>query len=239
MIVSHRHRFIFIKTTKTAGTSVEIFLRQFCGPDDIVTSLRQEEEREATALGLTGPRNVGSRPLAPWEVRRADLRRAIGWRRWPDRCRFSVHQSASSVRDELGVDTWSDYRTLTVVRDPWEVAVSRFFWKSRPSKPQRRHQSLDEAVEMAGRNWEIFSIDDAVGVDTVLRYERLADDLAAFCDSLGLDATLPLPRAKSGHRPAGTAPHEVLSPAQARRVAELAHREIEEFGFAWRGPEPL
>jgi hypothetical protein len=36
VIVSHRHRFIFIKTTKTAGTSVEMFLRQFCGPVDLV-----------------------------------------------------------------------------------------------------------------------------------------------------------------------------------------------------------
>lgn len=239
MIVSHRHRFIFIKTTKTAGTSVEMFLRQFCGPDDIVTSLRRDEEREVAALDLPGPRNIGSRPLAPWEVRRADLRRAIGWRRWPDRRRFYGHQPASSVRDALGADTWENYRTLTVVRDPWEVAVSRYFWKTRSTNPVRRSLNLDEAVEMASVNWEIYSIDDAVGVDTVLRHDLLADDLAALCDSLGLEPTLPLPRAKSGHRPAGTAPHEVLSTEQARRVADLARREIEEFGFEWRGPVPL
>ena len=239
MIVSHRHRFIFIKTTKTAGTSVEMFLRQFCGPEDIVTTLRPDEERGAAALGLSGPRNAGSRPLAPWQVRRADLRRAVGWRRWPERRQFYGHQPARSVRDTLGAGIWEDYRTVTVVRDPWEVTVSRFFWKSRPSKPTRRHVSLDDAVEMAGRNWGIYSIDDAVGVDTVLRHERLDDDLADFCDALGLEPSLPLPRAKSGHRPSGTAPDAVLSTAQARRVAELARREIEVFGYAWRGPDPL
>jgi hypothetical protein len=37
MIISHRHRFIFIKTTKTAGTSIEVFLAQCCGDDDVVT----------------------------------------------------------------------------------------------------------------------------------------------------------------------------------------------------------
>jgi hypothetical protein len=61
VIVSHRHRFIFIKTTKTAGTSVEMFLRQFCGPDDIVTSLRRDEEREVATLIQT--RKITRRPV--------------------------------------------------------------------------------------------------------------------------------------------------------------------------------
>lgn len=37
MILSHRHRFIFIKTTKTAGTSLETYLSRWCGDDDVVT----------------------------------------------------------------------------------------------------------------------------------------------------------------------------------------------------------
>jgi hypothetical protein len=37
MIISHKHRFIFIKTFKTAGTSIEIFLSSQCGAEDVVT----------------------------------------------------------------------------------------------------------------------------------------------------------------------------------------------------------
>src|SRR5437762_6689028 len=37
MIISHKHKFIFIKTVKTAGTSLEVFLSQHCGPDDVLT----------------------------------------------------------------------------------------------------------------------------------------------------------------------------------------------------------
>src|SRR5262249_43190633 len=32
-------RFIFVKTLKTAGTSIEVFLSQHCGPDDVVTPI--------------------------------------------------------------------------------------------------------------------------------------------------------------------------------------------------------
>lgn len=39
IIISHKHRFIFIKTRKTAGTSIEIFLSRFCGDNDIVTPI--------------------------------------------------------------------------------------------------------------------------------------------------------------------------------------------------------
>lgn len=37
MIVSHKYRFIYIKNKKVAGTSVEAFLSQFLGPDDVTT----------------------------------------------------------------------------------------------------------------------------------------------------------------------------------------------------------
>jgi hypothetical protein len=39
VIVSHRHRFVFVKTRKTAGTSLEVYLSGVCGDDDIVTPI--------------------------------------------------------------------------------------------------------------------------------------------------------------------------------------------------------
>ena len=39
MIISHRHRFIFVRTEKTAGSSVEQALAEVCGPEDVITGV--------------------------------------------------------------------------------------------------------------------------------------------------------------------------------------------------------
>jgi len=56
MILCHAHRFIFIKTTKTAGSSPEMTLTKYCGPDDIVTPMSPADERKRASLGYSGPR---------------------------------------------------------------------------------------------------------------------------------------------------------------------------------------
>ena len=63
MIASHQHRFIFLKTRKTAGTSVEIALSKVCGPDDIITEISPEDEELRQAAGGRPPQNFQSPPL--------------------------------------------------------------------------------------------------------------------------------------------------------------------------------
>ena len=55
MILSHEHKFIFLRTKKTAGTSIELALSDLCGPDDIITPLTGEDE--ARRAGRRGAQN--------------------------------------------------------------------------------------------------------------------------------------------------------------------------------------
>ena len=57
MIISHKHKFIFIKCRKTAGSSVEISLSQLCGPEDIITPLTAKDDEKRLELGIRGAQN--------------------------------------------------------------------------------------------------------------------------------------------------------------------------------------
>ncbi|MDA3856877.1 MAG: hypothetical protein PF480_01210 [Roseovarius sp.] len=57
MIISHKNHFVFVKTTKTAGTSVEIALSKHCGDADIITPIHPDDEAIKAARGLRGPQN--------------------------------------------------------------------------------------------------------------------------------------------------------------------------------------
>ena len=41
MIISHKYKFIFIKTRKTAGTTIEYNLSKYLGKNDIITLSEQ------------------------------------------------------------------------------------------------------------------------------------------------------------------------------------------------------
>ena len=60
MIISHKHKFIFIKTFKVSGTSMEIALSNYLGKQDIITPINLEEEILRYKKTGIFPRNYSS-----------------------------------------------------------------------------------------------------------------------------------------------------------------------------------
>lgn len=59
MLLSHSKRFIYLKTGKTAGTSVEIFFQPYCLPEEHIchhtpTHTMEETISEAGIVGYRG-----------------------------------------------------------------------------------------------------------------------------------------------------------------------------------------
>ena len=75
MIVSHRLRLIFVKTRKTASTSVEIALARFCGDADIITRDTPADQALRDSLSVRGPQHEYGIPLRHY--RAADWRRLL------------------------------------------------------------------------------------------------------------------------------------------------------------------
>ena len=53
MLISHRKKFIFMKTVKTAGTSTESYFEQYCMPDGEWQQSHGRDEY-ATKTGIIG-----------------------------------------------------------------------------------------------------------------------------------------------------------------------------------------
>ena len=225
MIVSHEHRFIFVKTKKTAGTSVEIALSRFAGPRDVITPLTEEDELLRKECGGVGPQNLDI-PKPRW--RRHELARF----RAGKPVTYFNHMPAADIR-RCEPRAWREYLTFAVERNPWDLAISGYYWVSRAGG-DLEGISLDDFLaseRLRGlSNWPRYTVDDRIIVDRVLRYESLEEELRSLCEELGVGA-VELPRAKSSQRSDRRPAGELLSPAQQERVATVFAREIERFGF--------
>src|SRR5262245_24051570 len=124
MIISHEHKFIFLKTRKTAGTSVELALRQLCGPDDIIAPIGEAEERRQQALHYQGRPPQNWRVHGWWQSPRPLFKRY--WFRFsPGDYGFYNHIPAREARALLNDDkVWRSYFKFAFERNPWDRQVS-------------------------------------------------------------------------------------------------------------------
>jgi hypothetical protein len=225
MIISHKHRFIFVKTTKTAGTSVELALSRICGPDDVITPVAPADE--------AARREMGGRPAQNFLVPFGAYRGADWWHliAGNGRREYRNHTTAETIRRYVGHAVWTSYFKFSIERDPFDKAISRYYWSTQPPRPPLS-EFLRTTRESHLSNWRIYAIDDRVAVDFVVRYERLAEDLSTVATRLGLPE-IALPRAKAGHRES-RAHYSSLLDADARaRIELVCAREIAEFGYRW------
>lgn len=218
MIVSHEHRFIFLKTRKTAGTSVEIALSRICGPEDIITPITETDEQLRKALGGRPPQHHTAPPLE-MEGR--------------------AHLPASAVRRIVGTDVWESYFKFAIERNPWDAVVSLYYWRIRDNPtpvPFEDFVVSDEVPRWADKNARIYRLQGKVAVDKMCRFESLGSDMDEIWSALGLPGAPELPRAKGDYRPREARYPTMYTPATAERVGDIFAAMTAEFGYGFEPP---
>lgn len=226
MIINHKYKFIFLKTRKTASTSIEIALSKFCDGNDIITPITKEDELTRQELGFPGPRNYN---VALKYYSKLDWLEFIGK---ASRKQFYNHASARFIRDCIPAEIWNSYFKFTFERDPFDKAISRYYWSTREPRPEISEYLNSARVEQLS-NWYIYTINDQIAVDFVGRYEKLDGDLAEIKNRLGLPAEFSLPRAKGSYRKNREHYSKVLKSAARTRIEIVCAKEIAAFDYHW------
>lgn len=245
MIISHKHKFIFIKTRKIAGTSLEIALSPYLGPDDIITRLGANEEAlRKQSSGLTARNHrkpfYSYTPLDYLRVayRMLKFRRYAGLDDFLRRALpadYLEHMPAYAVRDKIGHEIWDNYHKFSIERNPYDFAVSLYCYLY-PERELSFHEFVHQGQAYSLNNYDRYTINGMVAVDTLLDYEQLYDQLPGLLESLQLPReigdTFGTTRAKGNHR--GRDGYRAFYDTPTRRTIDIQfarERELMGYGF--------
>ena len=154
------------------------------------------------------------------------------------------HKTAVEKRKELGKDAWKNFFSFTIVRNPWDRAVSHYHYRVQTNQTGlgTRAISFNEWVKRAHGerapayydkpkmfmpqwNW-ITNRRGKILVDFVGRFEHLEADFARICLKLNRQAQLPhLKPSRHGHY------REYYDDASIAIIRHCFASDIENFGY--------
>lgn len=212
MIISHGRKFIFVHVPKTGGTALSLALEDRAMADDIL---------------------IGDTPKAV--KRRKRFKPLIAEHR------LSKHSKLSDMQAVLSPQELASYFKFTLVRNPWDWAVSYFHWLQMQTWD---HHAVTAAKSLS---FDAFLRDPVISHGLALPYgqyltnrdgqemeahffrlERLDEELAPLWDHLGFDLG-PIARKNASERARDF--RQYYSDADRDLVAQLCAVDIARFGY--------
>jgi len=228
MIISHKHRFIFVKTRKTAGTSIEIALSAYCGDEDVLSPMNTEDEILREKFSGRKAQNY----KLPWsKLTNQERLKVIKTRKAGG---FYNHMPAAEIKHHLGTDIWDSYFKFTLDRNPFDKVVSLFYWRGGFDK----YKSVKEFILQGGLgkmpSYDMYAIDKVVAVDKVYRYDEMTVMAQDLSERFGLNPALDFSRvkAKGGIRKKKDY-RELLDEETVQLIRQIFAREIHLLDFEY------
>lgn len=218
MLISYKHRFLFVHIAKTGGTSIRKALRPYRWgwPYSVPLALCSAMSQ------MTRPRHV------------------LG-------IKFPRHAKAIAAREMLPTDFYDSLFKFTVVRNPWDLQVSSYHhlrrehpqlmrdipdfrtFLERKFDPDRPYNFLLDISQE--RQWEyICDLEGRQIVDFVARYENLAEDFERICAGIGI-AKPQLPHERKAS--ARSAFHNYYDTESRELVARHYATDIQSLGYTF------
>jgi hypothetical protein len=236
LLVSHGKKFIYLKTVKTAGTSLEIALQKYCVPKG-AGEIEEFCDEIITPAGIIGFRGTKK----------------------PQGLTYFNHMSAEQAAAAVGPTVWDEYFKFCIVRNPYEVMVSYFcyvvIYGARSRLDEQKFEQFMAYLEAQDfsqfkgmfdawlladpelvDNSDKYVVDGRVVMDDIIYYEKMAEGIQRVAKRLDVSPD-PLKKYKSGFRKFDQHWSEYYEEATAALVYKAVAPEFDLVGYnpeSWR-----
>ena len=187
MIISHKHKFIFVRPRKTAGTTMQNVLSKICGEDDIITSGYDKGNRNIENSCWNGHPHPHL-----W-----DIKKLVGDEMWKDYFKFTFVRNPFDItvsrffwnikgKGQKGYDTtkkdfkrWFENYTST-----------NLFHNAEYYSANLAYPFLVDMNCVSPDNTPLYQsgvLNRAIDLDFIGRFENLESDFNFLCDKIGID----------------------------------------------------
>lgn len=215
MIISFSKKFIFMKTRKTAGSSIQAMLSKHCDLSrDIITGDYIDAEgnlHEEYHSGVNVRKFGDDHPHPPID-------------------RVYAFFDNQNMFDE--------FFKFAVVRNPYDLVVSRYHWDRKykqgnvdtsPEDFQKWVQ--DGCIPLHDIQYLYTHYKEKLILDFIIKYENLTEDLGNALWVLGINDTLDF-KLKSGYRDA-PGYRNYYNPEVRKIVKDIFSKDFEYFNYRW------
>jgi hypothetical protein len=255
MVISHKYKFIFIKTAKVSGTSIESFFSDVCGQDDIITTLWHHEP-------AFSPRNfTGYFNPIPEVVKRykgcgfsVHAGNEHTYNNFKNKIKFHEGMPAWQIKCRTSKKIWNSYFKFTIERNPWDKCISRYFhsksvfeskykkslsfedwfsyFENRLKNPHTTRAWGSEAPYNYPRYADPWN--NKILVDKICRYENRDTDLIEVFKHLGIQTqNFENYKLKTHYRTDRRHYSEFLNSYYVQRIRDIFQKEIDLLAYSF------